>query len=161
MEWHTFFTCDPSNGLIYWKKRPEEHFKNKFTADGWNTRYAGMLAGTKRNDGYLAVNIGRRKIKIHRIIWEMVNGPIPERLVIDHINRNRSDNRISNLRAVSQQENVINAEPKINGLFGSEKLGSTGKWISRIRIDGRNKYLGTFNSQVEAHEAYMKAALKR
>ena len=52
----------------------------------------------------------KRSVRAHRVVWMAKNGRVPEGLVIDHINRNRSDNRLCNLRVVTPQENFMNQE---------------------------------------------------
>jgi len=116
MNWSKYFTCDPIIGVLYWKAKPVDGDDPKGLIKGWNTRYAGRPAGCIRTDGYLAVGIEelKRKIKVHRIIWEMINGPIPSGLVVDHINRTRADNRIENLRVITSRENFLNS-PRFDG----------------------------------------------
>lgn len=62
--------------------------------------------GTVGAKGYVHLRIGQSFVYAHRLIWEHVNGPIPAGLSIDHINGDRADNRISNLRLVTHQENI-------------------------------------------------------
>ena len=76
----------------------------------WLTgRRAGAVAGTLNDRGYWVVQMQGKKMQVHRIIWEMLNGPIPDGKVIDHINQNPSDNRIENLRLASISDNNCNA----------------------------------------------------
>jgi len=116
----------------------------------------------------------------------MVNGPIPEGLFIDHINRVRFDNRINNLRLVTHSENMLNRDyaeinKKINSrtekgthkrrrliagdgpnnsMLGVSKnrKGRTKPWVARIWHEGKNLYLGAFLTIEEAREAYLSAA---
>ena len=62
--------------------------------------------GTVGAKGYVHLRIGQSFVYAHRLIWEHVNGPIPAGLSIDHINGDRADNRIGNLRLVTHQENI-------------------------------------------------------
>lgn len=79
----------------------------------WLTgRNAGKAVGTLSNRGYWIAQIDGKKIAVHRVIWELLNGPIPEGKVIDHINQNRSDNRIENLILASISDNNCNAHRK-------------------------------------------------
>ena len=66
-------------------------------------------AGSLHSSGYVHVKIKYRCYKAHRLIYMLHNGHIPNNLVIDHINRNKADNRIENLRAVTQQKNSFNS----------------------------------------------------
>jgi len=75
-----------------------------------NLKNGKKYKGHKSNTGYLLQSVSGKNTKkhmyVHRFIWECVNGIIPERMTIDHININKTDNRISNLRCVTQSENL-------------------------------------------------------
>lgn len=144
------------NGTLIWKERPIHHF-----ADGWrqkifNSRQAGKVAGTPV-DGYRNVNFRFGAISCHRIIFLMHHGYIPEE--IDHINGDKSDNRIENLRACSRSQNMANTRPRGNktgfrGVFENRK-----RFAAKIQINGKKKYLGNFETPEEAHEVYCLAAI--
>lgn len=72
-------------------------------------RRAGAVAGTKKARGYWEVQVCGKKLRAHRLIWELHNGPIPESYVVDHINQDPSDNRLENLRLATVSENNCNA----------------------------------------------------
>jgi hypothetical protein len=76
------------DGLLYWKS----------PGPG---RRLDRPAGSIRQDGYHAINVGKKKYRAHRIIWEMHHGPIPAGLVVDHIDADPGNNRIENLRLAS------------------------------------------------------------
>ena len=69
--------------------------------------------GSFDKDGYLVIKIKGKQIKAHRLAWFLYYGKLPEK-EIDHINRNRKDNRIKNLRECTRQENIENTNKKIN-----------------------------------------------
>jgi hypothetical protein len=101
--------------------------------------------------GYCVKNSSRKlgkqkKIYAHRVIMNA-----PENMQIDHINNNRLDNRKCNLRIVTMQQNMWN-KPKTKGYFKSRK-----KWTARITANGEHIHLGTFNTEEEARNAYIKA----
>lgn len=75
-------------------------------------RRADLRAGSPDTNGYWRLNIQRKAHLAHRIIWEMVNGPIPAGAVIDHINGNAKDNRIENLRLATISQNGLNQSGK-------------------------------------------------
>lgn len=90
-----------------------------------------IIKGSDRN-GYKRITLKGKVYSIHRIIWELFNGSIPEGQVIDHIDGNRSNNALSNLRMVSQSENMNNAQK--NGHKGQKVIyqyDSTGKFIKK------------------------------
>lgn len=112
----------------------------------------GKEAGSNDGHGYLQTQYKGVRCKNHRIIWELMNGEIPEGMQIDHINRDRSDNRIENLRLVTPSGNCENRECK--GYTWSKHAK---KWMSQIHTKGKTIYLGYFNTKEEAHQAYLTA----
>ena len=145
------FLYDENNGNLIWKNR-----KNKLPV--WNKSWAGKVAGSVSNSGYINVGIDGKLYRAHRIIWKMVNGNDPES--IDHINGDVSDNRISNLRDVSHKENHKN-----RFIYKTNKSGTTGvvfnsrinKWVARIGVDGDYIYLGIFKEYKDAVKARLDA----
>ena len=110
------------------------------------------IAGSMRDDFYTIVSLKNKNYLAHRVIWEMFHGPIPVGLVIDHIDGNPGNNRLSNLRLVTVSENLSNSLKR-----GSLPKGVTftkGKYQAQISIQGKNKYLGRFNTPDEAETAY-------
>jgi hypothetical protein len=99
------FLCDPDDGKLFWKIRPDVHFANEASAKRWNKRNSGKEAGSK-DHGYRRVSIRRSFFYVHRIIWKMATEMEPD--VIDHINGDGMDNRLNNLRSCSQKENCRN-----------------------------------------------------
>ena len=142
----------------------EEAHQNFEYRDGvlyWRTSGAGRTAGTKCGSpdarGYLKVQLNRKSRYVHRIVWLMHTGCLPEKQ-IDHINRDKADNRIENLRDACQSVNNFNRVlPKRNktGAVGVE-LQVTGRFRARVG----KKTVGTFATVEEAsaaREAYMLA----
>lgn len=90
---------------------------------------------------------------VHQIVWLLEGNEIKDGEVIDHINRDKTDNRIQNLRQVSRQENNINIAPRRNnksGYKGVDWYKPYGKWRSRIKIYGKETSLGYFDSLDDA-----------
>ena len=81
----------------------------------YSIRFNKQLAGSIQSKGYKQIftfKDGKHKAyMVHRLIWETFMGPIPDGLEIDHINRNRTDNRLENLRVVTHKENIWNRMP--------------------------------------------------
>ena len=125
-----------------------------------SNRRIGAIVGVKNRYGYLAAKLNRKTYYVHRLIWTICNGSIPEGFDIDHINGNRSDNRIENLRLVTRQGNNQNLQhAKSNSktkLLGVCFKKSSQKFVAQIRENGKYKHLGLFNTALEAHEVYLK-----
>jgi len=123
----------------------------------------GATAGYNRPDGYNHIKLDYKYYYTHRLAWLYVYGEFPEN-EIDHINQNRSDNRISNLREANRQENKHNqSKPNKNnasGYLGVYWNKIEKKWSAQIAINGKDKRLGVFNTAEEASEAYLKAKRK-
>ena len=124
---------------------------------------AGSQAGCKVKVGtkyYLVAIVDNTLYACHRLAWLYIYGSFPSGL-IDHINRDGLDNRIDNLRDVSHKVNMQNVgafkDWKKHGckLTGVSWDKSTNNWKSSICIDGRQKHLGRFATQEDAHEAYL------
>lgn len=121
-------------------------------------------AGSFLKNGYRQVKVGKASYLVHRVIWAMVYGVWPEK-AIDHIDGNRSNNAVSNLRLATASQNMQNLSVKgtkaASGLMGATHIPGTKrrreKWESRIRVGGVQKYLGRFDTPQEAHAAYMSA----
>jgi len=112
------------------------------------------------NHGYLHVSLHknnkRKNLKIHRLIaLHFIENPNNYDCV-DHINQNKTDNRIENLRWITKSGNMRNKKNTgmyLKGVTFHKKLN---KFMARITIDYKEKYLGCFDTELEAHEAYMK-----
>ena len=104
--------------------------------------------------GYCQVNFNGRRIYYHSIVWMLYNKKdIPANLEIDHINGNKIDNRIENLRLVTTRRNQQNQKKHREGqLVGC--YFSNGKHQAQIKISGKMIYLGRYKTERQAHEAY-------
>ena len=123
---------------------------------------AGQKAGHKRPDNYCAITINQRQYRAHRLAWLYVYGEWP-RSELDHINGDPADNRIANLRLATRSANSANTRKKCssrNALKGVSFEKRGGRYRAQIRIQGKNTYLGTYDTEEEAHAAYMAAAEK-
>lgn len=155
--------CDPVSGRIFWLTRPREMFTSDRTFGMWNARYAGTEAFTAKNgSGYKNGSINGKNYQAHRVIWAMHHGswPVNE---IDHINGIRDDNRIVNLRDVSQGENQRNARRRIDnesGHCGVSWRKESRRWRAEIRLNGKQKNLGYFTDIDDAIAARKAAEIK-
>jgi hypothetical protein len=134
------FRYNEKTGKLYWRVSPSRNVQ------------AGTECGCiYSSTGYRILNYNGRKYGAHRIIWMLVTGEDPESLFIDHINRDKTDNRIENLRLSTNAENLCNKPTKGAYLFRN-------KWRAQIHLKGKTKYLGSYATEAEAVEAYQKAA---
>ncbi len=120
---------------------------------------AGRVAGSTSVWGYRTIQVLGRSYRAHRLAWLYVYGEWPS-AYIDHINGNRSDNRIANLRDVPRNVNAQNQRrPQKNnkcGLLGVSWHSQARKWVAQIqRPSGGKKCLGLFETPEAAHEAYL------
>lgn len=142
------FTYDAKTGNFFWKI-------------SINPRaLVGDLAGKSSiNNGYRQIGIDKHLYSAHRLVWLWFHGSFPKNQ-IDHINGIRSDNRIENLRDVSQKINTWNLQKakknNKSGYLGVDWKSSHKKWRAQIRINGVKKQIGLFDSAEEAHDAYLK-----
>jgi hypothetical protein len=116
----------------------------------------GKAAGYIGNHGYIKISIGGRYWLAHRLAWAHVHGVLVSQL--DHINRNKADNRIANLRpctAVENNQNSDRVSRRPASALGTTFRARSGKWQAQAGAGGRNIYLGCFDSQSEAHAAYL------
>lgn len=117
---------------------------------------AGSLAGRVDPAGYRQISIDGSAYSAHRLAWVACHGVMPDGMQIDHINCDRSDNRIANLRLATASQNHANRRPK-NGTKGATRH-RTGKWQSIIRKGSLTVYLGLFPTRQDAEAAYAAAA---
>lgn len=143
---------DPETGELFWRERPRNLFKTNRSFSAWNARYAGRKALTADNGlGYKIGSIFNQHFLAHRVAWVLVYGEWPD--IIDHINGNPSDNRISNLRSVTASQNSCNARlhsKNTSGHVGVTWSAAAKKWAAQISINGQPKYLGVFTEKSDA-----------
>ena len=129
-------------GIFTWENRPSNRIQLK------------QIAGCEQKIGYITIQINKKHYKAHRLAWLYVYGEWPKNQ-IDHINGIRNDNRIENLRDVSVRENSSNGvEHRNNKLIGAY-ITKDKKWKSQIQINKKLIYLGIYNTELEAHNAYI------
>ena len=120
---------------------------------------AGRVTNSKNVYGYIQINIEGHVFLAHRLAWLYVYGVWPK-TQLDHIDRDRTNNAINNLREVSHKQNAENAKMRVDntsGFRGVTYRPSSNKWIAQIQSDGRNYYLGSFSTPNEASDAYENA----
>ena len=139
-----------SDGSLYWKVSPSRKVR------------AGDLAGSMGKDYWRVGYKGRTCLFAHKIVWELHHGPIPDGLQVDHINRDKLDNRVENLRLATVAQNNHNSsraggKSRYKGVY---KAGwSEYKWFAKLTIDGGQLYFGTYDTEEGAARAIDKAYL--
>jgi hypothetical protein len=123
----------------------------------------GTQAGHIKDNGYIHFSVDRKKHGAHRLAWVYMYGVEPPE-DIDHIDGNRANNAIKNLRCVNRSTNLQNIKkPKGNnkstGVLGAYKL-PYGRFTSKIRVENKSINLGCFDTAIEAHTAYINAKQK-
>lgn len=147
---------EPETGRLYWLPRGPEHVlrigrhKAELSAMIWNDLHAGKEAFTASDSaGYKCGSVHDCRFRAHRIIWAIHYGSWPIES-IDHIDGNRANNTISNLRDVAHKVNCQNAKRPSHNTSGyvgvSVDRRNPCKWVAKIKVDGRVKQLGTFKS---------------
>lgn len=152
---------DPATGIFIWRARPAEQFPDAAHGHTWNTRYAGKSAGSMNNSGYLKIGIDDEQFLAHRIAWLMFHGSsVPHD--IDHVDGNRTNNRIANLRAATRAENLANMRRlKTNtGIKGVYFDAKRQKFQAHITVSYRQHNLGRFDTLEEAITARREAAMR-
>ena len=147
---HELLSYDPTTGRLFWKKTNS------------NRAQAGSVAGCRcKRNGYTLVRVNNLLMSSHRIVWKMVYGETPDE--VDHIDGNRSNNRLENLRVVTRSGNNQNRGVQFNNTSGVTGVcfdKSRGKWSAKIQINGKAKHLGRFPTIDDAAAAYADAKEK-
>ena len=141
--WHELF--EYRGGKLFWK----------------TGKRFGQEAGWLNRWGYREVCVEGRYYGVHRIVWEMHHGPIPDGMKVDHKSKEKRDNRIENLRLATRQENNRNVGVRRDNRLGMKGIGwhkASQRYRARITVDGKTRELGFFRTVEEARKAYARAA---
>jgi hypothetical protein len=147
------FDYNPDNGIVRWRTRPREHFNG----DGAYTFFCRYRQGreiTNIEKGYLNLTLDGVHYRAARVIWKMITDEEPPGIV-DHADRNKLNNRWTNLREATPSQSIHNRLIRNNGVRKRYN-----KWDARIYYDGVSRYLGTYTTAEEAAAAYENAARK-
>ena len=144
---------DPKSGQLSWRFAHGRHGRIP----------AGPISNRVDSYGYLRIQLDGLPCRAHRVCWMLTHGswPVGD---IDHINGDRTDNRLCNLRDVDESTNMQNqrkpARNNTTGFLGvCLKRQGHPRWVAQLRIKGKTFHIGTFGSPEEAHAAYL--AVKR
>jgi hypothetical protein len=134
------------DGVLYWKVSKATNIK------------VGDAAGYLNSNGYFYTKVNKKKYLNHRLIFLMHHGYLPQ--FLDHIDGNRVNNKIENLRPATPFENNRNARTRkdntsgIKGVYWNKRAK---KWMAKIKINKERKHIGCFKTLEEAAEAIKKA----
>ena len=143
---------DYASGRLFWRKPPHKRSHLR----------AGDRAGTTDTSGYRRIRIKGKLFLEHRLIWIYHNGPIPDGLLIDHIDGDVSNNRIENLQPLSQRDNTVKGrlvtakKSKLPVGVYLECRTRVPTYLAKVRHNGKRECLGTFHTPEEAFAARVK-----
>lgn len=160
------FIYEPETGKLYWAKRTPDVFTDGLVGKNakcsrWNTRWAGKEAFANGSVGYRNGHVLGVPLLAHRVIWVIVNGEWPDQ--IDHIDGDRSNNKVENLRSVTPAENAKNRclhPHNKSGYSGVCWISPRGVWEASIVSQGSRHFLGYFESKADAIQARQRAERK-
>lgn len=121
----------------------------------------GDIAGARAKNGYITISVDCKRYYAHRLAFIYMTGDCPK--TVDHIDRNRANNRWSNLRESTAQLQEANKEKcqgntsKYKGVSFKSKIG---RYVARLKVDGNEIYLGCFADEDNAARAYNTAAIE-
>lgn len=162
---------EPETGKLFWKERGVEWFRStkgrsaEETCRLWNARWAGREAlDTDGGAGYFVGTVLYKRAMTHQFVWAIATGEWPH-LDIDHVDGDRKNNRIENLRHIGSVGNGRNrsTRPALSGLprgVSYHKKYREKNFRAAVHVGGKQIHLGLFSTAGEAHQAYREAALK-
>lgn len=144
---HSMFMYDHITGNLYWKVSLTNRVK------------VGDEVGSF-SAGYLTTSIFGVRFQVHRLVWMMFNGVIPDDLFIDHIDGDGVNNRLLNLRLATYTENNRNSasrggKSKYKGVYWFKR---DSKWQAQLQVGDKKQHIGYFDNEEDAAEAYKRAA---
>lgn len=145
---------DPDLGKLFWTKQSLR-----------SNRDLGKPVGSKHSAGYLEFRVGvlgkKKAYLVHRVCWFLHHGSWPQN-DIDHIDGNRLNNKIDNLRVCTRAENCRNSVSKVGSSIykGVQWDKVRKKWQANIVFNNKRVFLGRYDTELEAAKVYNKAALE-
>lgn len=139
-------TYEADTGVFVWLARDRNESPSENAWRGFNSRYAGSVAGCIKSNGYRVIMVDKQQIYAHRLAWLYVSGAMPTEM-IDHIDGDTLNNAFANLRPVSCLENNHNRSmTKVNrsGVNGVHWSNSNNGWVAQIKVEYKVIHLGTF-----------------
>jgi len=145
---------DPDTGI----------FSRAAPAGRWGHIPAGTVVGTADPVGYLHCVVNGTQYKLHRLAFIYMTGEsLPDDVEVDHVNGLKGDNRWKNLRPANHRQNQENrrranrSARRTSRYLGVYWHKGRGKWMARIKVNFRSRYLGLFTCEADAHDAYLRA----
>ena len=135
-----------NTGIFYWNVNRQKIQK-------------GSIAGGLSGEGYIQIRVLGKKMGAHRMAWLLHYGTLPKNQ-LDHINEIKTDNRIENLREATHSQNMRNYTHNVKNTSGYKNVvwsKKSSKWQVGLRVNGKKKHIGLFNSINEAVEAAQSA----
>ena len=152
---------DPDSGKLYWLPRQPTMFPNEGAWRSWMTRYCGKEAFTSKTDkGYFHGTILGQNYAAHRVAFAIHYGYWPD-ADLDHADRERTNNKIENLRIATTSQNMSNRTKAINRsskFRGVHWCNRDKSWIAKITKNRKIRHLGNFRDEANAALAYDNAA---
>lgn len=134
----------------------QEHLQSLFFLKGgwlYCARSKKKVKGSVHRSGYRVLHTGGKQYRYHNVVWNLVCGIVPEGFTIDHINRKKHDNRISNLRLATGGEQIQNQKIRTGNKSGYKGVyfnKNQGLWHAQLWKDGRNRHVGFYACRHEA-----------
>ena len=152
---------DAARGIFIWRRRTVRSAFARTDA-AFNTRAAGTIAGTPDKKGYMIIKIDGVTYRAGRLAWLWMTGLMPP-VLVDHENRDKADDRWSNLRLATHQQNSANSDKRRtnkSGHKGVSRCSATGRWKVQINENGERRYLGLYDDLGAAVAVYETAAAR-
>ena len=146
----SWLSYDPDAGIFRWKQLPS------------NRVQIGDIAGFLNDQGYRLIGIDGITYRAHRLAWLMATG-IDSIREIDHVDRDRSNNRFSNLREATHGENHRNRTAQVNNLLGIKGIhweAARNRYRAQIKLDGKNRFIGRYIRLEDAIAARNQATIE-
>ena len=156
-----------NTGVLIWRPRSVEAFKDggktaQHSCNAWNSKFANKPAGCVGAGGYVFIRFDDVLYRAHRIAWKMVYG-LDAPADIDHIDGDRTNNKLSNLRLATRTQNCGNRDLSVknrSGFKGVSWYSKDKKWVAELTYEKKRVFRKYFNDPEEASKAYQEAAEK-
>ena len=156
------FDYAPDTGILTWKERPQHHFKSVGRMLSIHKLWAGKPVGQVGTKGHIHVELDTCRYTAHRIIWKMWYGTDPA-VYVDHINGDKTDNRIANLREATNSQNQANqrSRAKVSNIcvVGVNYHKRDKSYRAYMTVNGKSKHLGNYRNLQDAIKARQEAEI--